>query len=120
MNDVLKDKNGNIMNPKIPRYEKLKNSTINSGKAIKCIQGSIVKTPAGTSIILFTMEELNELFGVSNCGTNNIVAFITNGDGNASSTHFDSTVILDGRLYATFTQTISKQIRINYLIFYIG
>lgn len=101
-------------------YDKIKNSTITSNIPIKSIQGSVVKTPAGTSIVLFTMEELNQLFGVTNCGKTNIVALATNGDGNANGAHYDGTVILDGRLYVTFNQMVSNQIRINYVIFYLG
>ena len=49
MNECLKDKEGNILDPKIPRYENLKNNTIISGTAIKCVQGTIVRAVNGNA-----------------------------------------------------------------------
>ena len=43
MNEVLKDKNGNILNPKIPRYEKITEIISNeNGTAIKFKSGFMI------------------------------------------------------------------------------
>ena len=119
-NPCLNDKDGNIFNPKIPRYEKLKKSTINSGTAIKCIQGTIVKAVSGNATALFTFQELNQMFGVSNCSNDNIVALVSNGDGAANSVHFNGTTLQDNTVYVTLDSTTGMHVRINYIIFYIG
>lgn len=120
MNECLKDKEGNILDPKIPRYENLKNNTIISGTAIKSIQGTMVRYTATNSVVMFTFQELNELFGVDNCTYGNILAFVCNGDGNANSVHFNCATLASDSVYATFDSEINSNVRINYIIFYLG
>ena len=119
-NECLKDNDGNVINPKIPRYENLKNNTIISGTAIKSIQGTMVRYTATNSVVMFTFQELNELFGVDNCTYGNILAFVCNGDGNANSVHFNCATLADDSVYATFDTQINSTVRINYIIFYLG
>lgn len=120
MNECLKDKEGNILDPKIPRYENLKNNTIISSTAIKSIQGTMIRYTAANSVVMFTFQELNELFGVDDCTYGNILAFVCNGDGAANSVHFNSATLADNAVYATFDAQINSNVRINYIIFYLG
>ena len=119
-NEKLLNQTGEELNPKIPRYENLKNNTIISGTAIKSIQGTMVRYTATNSVVMFTFQELNELFGVDNCTYGNILAFVCNGDGNANSVHFNCATLADDSVYATFDTQINSTVRINYIIFYLG
>lgn len=117
---ILVDSEGNQLNPKIQRYEELKKSTVNSGTAIKCIQGTIIKAVSGNATALFTFQELNEMFGVENCTYGNIIALICNGDGAACNAHFDGATLADNTVYATLDAQTNSNVRINYIIFYLG
>ena len=117
---ILVDSEGNQLNPKIQRYEELKKSTVNSGTAIKSIQGTMIRYTAENSVVMFTFQELNELFGVDNCTYGNILAFVCNGDGNANSVHFNCATLASDSVYATFDSEINSNVRINYIIFYLG
>ena len=119
-NECLKDNEDNVINPKIPRYENLKNNTIISGTAIKCVQGTIVRAVSGNATALFTFQELNELFGVSNCNNDNIVALACNGDGAANGVHFNGATLQDNTVYVTLDAETGMHVRINYIIFYLG
>lgn len=117
---ILVDSEGNQLNPKIQRYEELKNSTVNSGTAIKCVQGTIVRAVNGNATALFTFQELNEMFGVSNCNNDNIVALACNGDGAANGVHFNGATLQDNTVYVTLDAQTGMHVRINYIIFYLG
>ena len=117
---ILVDSKGNQLNPKIPRYENLKNNTIISGTAIKSIQGTIIKAVSGNATALFTFQELNGMFGVENCTYGNIIALICNGDGAACNAHFDGATLADNTVYATLDAQTNSNVRINYIIFYLG
>lgn len=117
---ILVDSEGNQLNPKIQRYEELKNSTVNSGSAIKCIQGTTIRTVNGNATALFTFQELNEMFGVENCTYGNIVALLCNGDGAACNAHFNGATLADNTVYATLDAQTNSNVRINYIIFYLG
>ena len=119
-NEKILSQTGEELNPKIQRYENLKNNTIISGTAIKSIQGTMVRYTATNSVVMFTFQELNELFGVDNCTYGNILAFVCNGDGNANSVHFNCATLADDSVYATFDTQINSTVRINYIIFYLG
>ena len=119
-NEKLLNQTGEEINPKIQRYENLKNNTIISGTAIKCVQGTIVRAVNGNAAALFTFQELNEMFGVSNCNNDNIVALVCNGDGAANGVHFNGATLQDNTVYVTLDAQTSMHIRINYIIFYLG
>lgn len=119
-NEKLLNQTGEELNPKIQRYEELKNSTVNSGTAIKCIQGTIVRAVNGNATALFTFQELNEMFGVSNCNNDNIVALVCNGDGAANGVHFNGATLQDNTVYVTLDAQTGMHVRINYIIFYLG
>ena len=119
-NEKLLNQTGEELNPKIQRYEELKNSTVNSGTAIKCVQGTIVRAVNGNATALFTFQELNEMFGVSNCNNDNIVALVCNGDGAANGVHFNGATLQDNTVYVTLDAQTGMHVRINYIIFYLG
>ena len=127
MNNVLKNKNGNILDPKIPRYEKeIKNINEKGLKnindilsRIKC--GTTTKHPTSqTSVQLFSVEELKSMFNVNSIAGDEIFCAVMNGDNHATGAHYDGTTWTDNGLYVTFAQSINTQIRINYFIYYFG
>jgi len=82
------------------------------------ISGSAVKTASSSSVAMFTLAQLQTMFGASTAGTNNFTAVFTNGDGNAADTHIDGSTWVGSSLYAVFAASRSGTIRINYTIIY--
>lgn len=84
----------------------------------------IVNTSAGSSsIVLFTTTELNNMFGTNYTPDNVAYHFavaLTNGDGRATSKHFEGTTFQSGYLRVVFDSeyTSAIPIRINYAIFH--
>ena len=85
--------------------------------------GSKVITATNSSgALLFTEEELKELFGVSQYNKENISGFAINGDTKAFSGNIIGLKIssANNNLYASLDQTVtgSLGIRVNYTLFY--
>ena len=85
--------------------------------------GSKVITATNSSgALLFTEEELKELFGVSKYNKENISGFAINGDTKAFSGNIIGLKIssANNNLYASLDQTVTGTvgIRVNYTLFY--
>ena len=80
--------------------------------------GTKVYSASGTSDVIFTMDEVNEILGVETTERNCMVT-VMNGDGNANSTHFQSCTFLNGTFNVVYPSTQNNiQSRINWCIIY--
>lgn len=76
---------------------------------------------AGTSRQIFSNSEINSLLGVTNSSNSNTAVFVSNGDGAATSVHFEGVTYLNDAWNAVFNANVgSGLIRVNYLIVYWG
>ena len=75
----------------------------------------------GTSRQIFSNSEINSLLGVTDSSNSNTAVFVSNGDGAATSVHFEGVTYLNDAWNAVFNANIgSGPIRVNYLIVYWG
>lgn len=75
----------------------------------------------GTSRQIFSNSEINSLLGVTDSSNSNTAVFVSNGDGAATSVHFEGVTYLNGAWNAVFNANVgSGPIRVNYLIVYWG
>lgn len=83
--------------------------------------GSIVKIIAANkdSVVVFTDDDINKMFGTSGSTTVNTAVVFSDGDSNATqSIHLDGTSYLSNKWYATYSKAFSgtTTVRINYII----
>lgn len=75
----------------------------------------------GTSRQIFSNSEINSLLGVTDSSNSNTAVFVSNGDGAATSVHFEGITYLNDAWNAVFNANVgSGPIRVNYLIVYWG
>lgn len=75
----------------------------------------------GTSRQIFSNSEINSLLGVTDSSNSNTAVFVSNGDGAATSVHFEGVTYLNDAWNAVFNVNVgSGPIRVNYLIVYWG
>lgn len=75
----------------------------------------------GTSRQIFSNSEINSLLGVTDSSNSNTAVFVSNGDGAATSVHFEGVTYLNDAWNAVFNANVgSVPIRVNYLIVYWG
>ncbi|MGN1193821.1 MAG: phage tail spike protein [Dorea sp.] len=87
---------------------------------IKC-GTKVLTATGGTSIKVFTIDELNTLFGVEDCSATNTACFFANGDGNAQSVHIDGATYLNSAWNAVFNdKSTAGNFRVNYMAIYFG
>lgn len=84
--------------------------------------GSKIVTATGnTSTAVFTNAQLNTLLGVTNSTNTNTVVLASNGDGGAQAAHAEGCTYQNNTWYVTHDRnTVSGNMRINYLVFYWG
>lgn len=79
---------------------------------------SITGNPAGgNSLIITSLTNLKKIFGDA-VTTMNSGAVVMNGDGSATDAHFQNATWQNNRLYATFSLSMNKNIRVTGLIYY--
>lgn len=79
---------------------------------------SITGNPAGgNSLVITSLTNLKKIFGDA-VTTMNSGAVIMNGDGDATDAHFQNATWQNNRLYATFSSSMNKNIRVTGLIYY--
>ena len=87
---------------------------------IKC-GTKVLTSTGGTSIKVFTIDELNALFGVDDCSAENTACFFANGDGSAQSVHIDGATYLNSAWNAVFNdKSTAGNFRVNYMAIYFG
>lgn len=75
----------------------------------------------GTSRQIFSNSEINSLLGVTDSSNSNTAVFVSNGDGAATSVHFEGVTYLNDAWNAVFNANAGPgPIRVNYLIVYWG
>lgn len=75
----------------------------------------------GTSRQIFSNSEINSLLGVTDSSNSNTAVFVSNGDGAATSVHFEGVTYLNDAWNAVFNANVGPgPIRVNYLIVYWG
>ena len=87
---------------------------------IKC-GTKVLTSTGGTSIKVFTIDELNALFGVDDCSSTNTACFFANGDGSAQSVHIDGATYLNSAWNAVLnSKATAGNFRVNYMAIYFG
>ena len=79
---------------------------------------SITGNPSGgNSLVITSLTNLKKIFGDA-VTTMNSGAVVMNGDGGATDAHFQNATWQNNRLYATFSLSMNKNIRVTGLIYY--
>ena len=79
---------------------------------------SITGNPSGgNSLVITSLTNLKKIFGDA-VTTMNSGAVVMNGDGGATDAHFQNATWQNNRLYATFSSSMNKNIRVTGLIYY--
>ena len=79
---------------------------------------SITGNPSGgNSLVITSLTNLKKKFGDA-VTTMNSGAIVMNGDGGATDAHFQNATWQNNRLYATFSSSMNKNIRVTGLIYY--
>ena len=79
---------------------------------------SITGNPSGgNSLVITSLTNLKKIFGDA-VTTMNSGAVIMNGDGGSTDAHFQNATWQNNRLYATFSSSMNKNIRVTGLIYY--
>ena len=87
---------------------------------IKC-GTKVLTSTGGTSVKVFTIDELNTLFGVEDCSATNTACFFANGDGSAQSVHIEGATYLNSAWNAVFNdKSTAGNFRVNYMAIYFG
>lgn len=68
-------------------------------------------------MVITSLTNLKKIFGGA-VTTMNSGAVIMNGDGDATDAHFQNATWQNNRLYATFSSSMNKNIRVTGLIYY--
>lgn len=95
---------------------------INGIKLPRFIQGSKVLSgfTGKTSTVLFTLDEIKSMLGVSSLISDNLVIVASNGNAEANGAHVESVSLGWNTAYVLFSERTAGPIRINYLIVYNG
>lgn len=91
---------------------------------IKIKAGTIVKEvkSGNNSFVLFTLEQVKNMFGLESFSVNDIAILISNGDGKAFPSHLEGVSILNNNWYVVFKDIVQGDMscRVQYVIFYWG
>ena len=91
---------------------------------IKIKTGTIVKEvkSGNNSFVLFTLEQVKNMFGLENFSVNDIAILISNGDGKAFPSHLEGVSMLNNNWYVVFKDIVQGNMscRVQYVIFYWG
>ena len=126
MNEVLKDKNGTILNPKIPRYEKIAEITSNdNGTAIKfnsgfmiCYGSFNVAISSGADYygIFNRTSSTTVSFPANFISTDDLAINITSQNFGVFSTIVDQKSVNNFSFYGFYPTTVTfTSMRINYI-----
>lgn len=91
---------------------------------IKIKAGTIVKEvkSGNNSFVLFTLEQVKNMFGLESFSINDIAILISNGDGKAFPSHLEGVSMLNNNWYVVFKDIVQGNMscRVQYVIFYWG
>ena len=78
---------------------------------------TVVKISSTSSVKLFTLEQLNSMFGQSYTSASNYHIFAMNGDGNASAAHLNGVTVIGTDYYAVLDRNVNGSFRVNWMVF---
>ena len=115
LNDKYGELNRSLGNLKTD-FDKLNSIKIKVGSAIRtAITGE-------NSVMLFTLEQVKNMFELESLSVDNIAILISNGDGKAFPSHLESVTMLNNSWYVVFKDIVQGNMscRVQYVIFYWG
>lgn len=115
LNDKYGELNRSLGNLKTD-FDKLNSIKIKVGTAVR------TATKGENSFILFTLEQVKNMFELESLSVNNIAILISNGDGKAFPSHLESVTMLNNGWYVVFKDIVQGNMscRVQYVIFYWG
>ena len=89
---------------------------------VKIKTGTAVRmaTKGDNSFVLFSLEQVKNMFGLDSLSVNNIAILISNGDGRAFPFHLEGVNMLNNSWYVVFKDILQGDMscRVQYVIFY--
>lgn len=115
LNDKYGELNRSLGNLKTD-FDKLNSIKIKVGTAVR------TATKGENSFILFTLEQVKNMFELESLSVNNIAILISNGDGKAFPSHLEAVTMLNNSWYVVFKDIVQGNMscRVQYVIFYWG
>lgn len=115
LNDKYGELNRSLGNLKTD-FDKLNSIKIKVGTAVR------TATKGENSFMLFTLEQVKNMFELESLSVNNIAILISNGDGKAFPSHLECVTMLNNSWYVVFKDIVQGNMscRVQYVIFYWG
>lgn len=115
LNDKYGELNRSLGNLKTD-FDKLNSIKIKVGAAVR------TATKGENSFMLFTLEQVKNMFELESLSVNNIAILISNGDGKAFPSHLEGVTMLNNSWYVVFKDIVQGNMscRVQYVIFYWG
>lgn len=116
LNDKYGELNQSLGNLKTDFKINLDGIKIKAGTAVR------VATKGDNSFVLFSLEQVKNMFGLDNLSVNNIAILISNGDGRAFPSHLEGVNMVNNSWYVVFKDILQGDMscRVQYVIFYWG
>lgn len=115
LNDKYGELNRSLGNLKTD-FDKLNSIKIKVGTAVR------TATKGENSFMLFTLEQVKNMFELESLSVDNIAILISNGDGMAFPSHLEGVTMLNNSWYVVFKDIVQGNMscRVQYVIFYWG
>lgn len=115
LNDKYGELNRSLGNLKTD-FDKLNSIKIKVGTAVR------TATKGENSFMLFTLEQVKNMFELESLSVNNIAILISNGDGKTFPSHLEGVTMLNNSWYVVFKDIVQGNMscRVQYVIFYWG
>lgn len=115
LNDKYDELNQSLGNLKTD-FNKLNSIKIKVGTAVR------IATKGENAFMLFTLEQVKNMFELESLSVNNIAILISNGDGKAFPSHLEGVTMLNNSWYVVFKDILQGDMscRVQYVIFYWG
>lgn len=115
LNDKYGELNRSLGNLKTD-FDKLNSIKIKVGTTVRTV------TKGENSFMLFTLEQVKNMFELESLSVNNIAILISNGDGKAFPSHLEGVTMLNNSWYVVFKDIVQGNMscRVQYVIFYWG
>ena len=115
LNDKYGELNRSLGNLKTD-FDKLNSIKIKVGTAVRTV------TNGENSFMLFTLEQVKNMFELESLSVDNIAILISNGDGKAFPSHLEGVTMLNNSWYVVFKDIVQGNMscRVQYVIFYWG
>lgn len=115
LNDKYGELNRSLGNLKTD-FDKLNSIKIKVGTTVR------TATKGENSFMLFTLEQVKNMFELESLSVDNIAILISNGDGKAFPSHLEGVTMLNNSWYVVFKDIVQGNMscRVQYVIFYWG